>query len=197
MEFQREQRVVFALAGTVAIPSPFPAHARISMGVFPRPQDCHSDTYTYQYYLKLTQSCGDREVETRVVRLEDLRAVRSCVRECHYYGPEDWTLRTADDLCAVLAEKKAALLQMAATPGVEPEIELDPRAILYVPSDAPVLVRTEYGTTAGQCGPGGPHLPGSTYCPGSHPGARRSAFMDDGDCPGSPPPPPLPPPRAW
>src|SRR4051812_16597879 len=74
LDFNREQTVIFALAGTVPLPSPFPAYGRLSLGVFPVSGEINAATA--RFYLKTVQAIGDREVETRMVRLEDLRAVK-------------------------------------------------------------------------------------------------------------------------
>ena len=42
-EFAPEQKTAFALAGTVALPSPFPASGLIYLGIMPRPYKSDED----------------------------------------------------------------------------------------------------------------------------------------------------------
>jgi hypothetical protein len=176
-EFRTEQSIAHALAGTVALPSPFPASARIYVGIRPG----HNPAGAGRYYLKLVEAVSDKLVVTRLVSLEDARAVRFRPESGRPADLWDWTLYTADDLHDELEYAKAALSQAAAAQPGAHELPLvpekgpkgpdatppdragqpptagkpagaarQPQGIVYVPESAPVLVRVEYGVVAAE-----------------------------------------------
>jgi hypothetical protein len=169
-EFAVEQSNAHALAGTVMLPSPFPAAARIYVGIKPR-NDAAS---VERFYLKIVEVASDHHVVTRLLNLDDLRALRLRPEPGGYSDLKQWTLRTTDDLVKELDDVKAALRKAASgdlgahevslfpavpvpAPGVASARAVQPaqatverEGIIHVHEAAPVLVRVEYGAVAAE-----------------------------------------------
>jgi hypothetical protein len=139
MEFQREQRVAFALAGTVALPSPFPAAARVLLGIYP------VTTPRGDLYLKLIHVASETSLVTRIIWLEDVRGIRVPPKDetGELLGLHGWPLLLPGEVREAAEETKAK-----AKPS--DELELYRRAIIYVPEAAPVVTRFEFGMTAAE-----------------------------------------------
>ncbi len=160
-EFSNEQEAAFALTGTVALPSPFPASARIFIGIMPRLYGSSAE----RYYLKIVQVITDKLIVTQFVNLDYLRAVRLRPESGRYDDLREWTLRVDVDLHKELEDAKETLKQAAKetlkqaaseTRGAY-EFLLFPehQGVVYVPETAPVLVRTEYGVVAAEASESG------------------------------------------
>jgi hypothetical protein len=147
-EFGNEQKVALALTGTVAIPSPFPAAARIFIGIMPRLNAASAE----RYFLKIVEVIADKHIATWFVNVEDIRAVRLRPESGQYQELREWTLRTAEDLHEELEDAKRSLKQAASHPMTAYEFLLFPdlEGVVYIPETAPVLVRTEYGLPAAE-----------------------------------------------
>jgi hypothetical protein len=145
-EFTDEHKATLALAGTVAMPSPFPASARMFVGIKPNPpaDDPH--------YLKIVERVGDKHTVTRLLSLKDLRAVRLRPSDSEAYDDvREWELKTREQLQAELATATSGLPAKPATAHEVPLFdEAEQEGVVYVPETAPVLVRTEFGVLAGE-----------------------------------------------
>jgi hypothetical protein len=141
------QRAAFALAGTVALPSPFPASGLISIGVFPPPADAKEHEPTY--YLRIVERVSDSNIVTRHIRPEDVRAFRVRSKVEPYPEQNEWTLHLAADKFKFIDSLKKKL-QENLLKGGPTEIALFDHAptIVYVPDGAPVLLRIEMSVTA-------------------------------------------------
>jgi hypothetical protein len=153
-EFTDEHKATLALAGTVALPSPFPASARIFVGIMP------ASAAGDQHYLKIVEKIGDKHTVTRLMNLDYLRAVRLRPASGSYNDAREWELKTAEELQAELATAKSKL---PAKPATAHEVPLFPaqqvqEGVVYVPESAPVLVRAEYGVLAGEAADFGGYL---------------------------------------
>ena len=104
-EFSPEEKAAFALAGTVALPSPFPASARILLGIMPQLETAVAP----RYYLKIIELVTDRFSVTRLVSLGDLRAIRLVPESGRFDNFREWTLLTAEDLHDRLERAKGLL----------------------------------------------------------------------------------------
>jgi hypothetical protein len=173
-EFAAEQMIAHALAGTVMLPAPFPASARIYIGIKPRKTAASAE----RFYLKIVEVVSDKYVATRLVNLDDFRAVRLRPQPGGFAELKNWTLKTADDLHAELELAKTTLREAATDLGAH-ELSLfpagqakapdgkrskqaddadragqsagaaaDTEGVIHVPETAPVLVRVEYGVVA-------------------------------------------------
>jgi hypothetical protein len=166
-EFTCENKAAQALAGTVALPSPFPASGRIFIGIKPR----LDETIPEQYYVKIVETINDKFIVTRLVNLEDFRAVRLRPESGRYDNMREWTLKTAEDMHKELEEAKYQLKEAAGGSFSGFELLLFPerkeqgydaglkhrdvarterQGVVYVPETAPVLVRTEQGLPAAE-----------------------------------------------
>jgi hypothetical protein len=176
-EFADEQIIAHTLAGTVMLPAPFPASARIYIGIKPRKNAKSAE----RFYLKIVEVVSDKYVATRLVNLDDFRAVRLRPDASRGADLRDWTFKTADDLQTELEEAKATLRQAASEDLGAHELSLfsagqskaperqrsrqvddagragqyaaaaaEPEGVVHVPESAPVLVRVEYGVVAAE-----------------------------------------------
>ncbi|HEX3446707.1 MAG TPA: hypothetical protein VHS97_00535 [Isosphaeraceae bacterium] len=150
------QITALALAGTVALPSPFPASARISMVISPEPSEDGTST-EQRFSLKLVEVIGDKLVVTRFVRVEHVRAIRFRSGRNTNDDPWTWQLKTSRELYAdfrTTEDELKAYSQTFKSAGTkfsfEQNLESGTRGIVYVPETAPVLVRTEVAVVAAQ-----------------------------------------------
>ncbi len=172
MDYDHDIAVAFALAGTVAIPSPVPAVGRVSIGLRPVPPgypirvDSDGHPTDASCYLKVVEVVDASTIITRIFRLEDLRAARVHVEGTSPTDPACWPVRTRME---IEAEIKASRVKL--TKDVE-EILLFEKAVIYVPRSPQVLVRREMGMTAEESIDEGPCLGPRK---GGHPAAGAGA----------------------
>ena len=158
LEFGPEQRAAFAISGAIALPSPFPASARITMGIMPRSTTPGADAdAASQFFLKLVERLRDNDIVTRLVSLKDLRAIRFLSAPAQPGYPWAWTLKTREDLFTDLNTARKSLesaLDSAGSPGPSFSFEVDldsgTQGILYVPEASQILVRLEFGLLAAE-----------------------------------------------
>jgi hypothetical protein len=153
-EFGEDQKQAFDLAGTIALPSPFPAFGRLFVVRFTRAKSTTTQTPAQgkkaenkaYYVLKLVQSVSEKLIITRFVSRDDVRAFR-------VYGESDYL---ADPLASGIHDGDALRDEIDkldwSSVGKDErgshEVELYPAAVLYVPEAAQVLVRLEFGLPA-------------------------------------------------
>ncbi len=140
MDFTNHHHQAVTLAGTVPLPSPYPA--------------CGQAFFAYTewdgepvVYIKLVQVVGPKNIVTRFIKPEDIRAIRTPASEDT--DPETWPLlsptRTRkqidDGIKAIIAKAKAAKVTHL-------ETSWQVAAILYVLETAPVLHRHDVAMTA-------------------------------------------------
>ncbi len=70
MDFHATHQAALKIAGTVALPSPFPAFG--SLWIVVAPEDGE-----YETYIRIVQHVSSRRIITRYVRLADVRAIRA------------------------------------------------------------------------------------------------------------------------
>ena len=140
MEFHTCQYDALTLAGTVALPSPYPASGSVSVVIF-------SHDGEFEVLVKILQVVSDRRIITRFVRPEDIRAIRGAPAAATGGGPETWPLVGIKQLRGELDRRAKELIAKART-GHADESPWYPSAIVYVPEAAPVLHRNEVGVTA-------------------------------------------------
>jgi hypothetical protein len=150
------QITALALAGTVALPSPFPASARISMVISPEPSE-DGTSIEQRFSLKLVEVIGDKLVVSRFVRVEHVRAIRFRSGSNTNDDPWTWQLKTSRELYAGFRATEHELKTYSQTFkstgtnfSFEQNLESGVRGIVYVPEIAPVLVRTEVAVVAAQ-----------------------------------------------
>jgi hypothetical protein len=149
-DFSQAQQAAFALAGTVALPSPFPASGMVSIGLFPPHEGAKEGEVRRRFYLKSVQIVSEKHIVTRFVHLEDFRAVRLLPDKRSHAEWERCPIQTAEEVRELIDAKKRILIANSMTGGPS-EVELfAERAILYVPESARVLHRVEIGMAAAQ-----------------------------------------------
>ena len=140
MEFHPSHLTALTLAGTVPLPSPYPACGSVSVVIVPHGED-------FEVFVKIVQVVSDRRIITRFVRPEDVRAIRAHPEGTNGYGPESWPVRGSKTIQGELDRRSEDLLAGART-GVFTESLWYHSAIVYVPESAPVLHRNDVGVTA-------------------------------------------------
>jgi hypothetical protein len=140
MELHQSQLTALALAGTVALPSPFPAYGPISLVAV-------DDDGELEVMVKIVQVVSPRRIITRFIRPEDIRAIRGNPDGTIGAGPESWPIL---DIKKLQADLDGRIEQLLARTGEGGDAEglWFPAAIVYVPEAAPVLHRNEVGVTA-------------------------------------------------
>jgi hypothetical protein len=148
------QIAALTLAGTVALPTPFPASARISIVMSPELSE-DGISSEQRFSLKLVEVIGDKLIVTRFVSLENVRAIRFCSGSNSMDDPWKWKLKISEELSVdfrATKEELKAHSETFASAGTklsfEHVLESGLRGIVYVPETAPVLVRTEVAVVA-------------------------------------------------
>jgi hypothetical protein len=161
VDFKPCHRTAMTLAGTVSLPSPFPACGAVSIVIVPRGGE-------YETYVKITQTISAKRIITRFVRPGDVRAILTRADGSAPGGPDGGPYQLSEDIRGEISRREEMLREefrrSAAPATAELETEWHPAAILYVPESAPVLHRDEVGVTAavssedvGFSGPASPH----------------------------------------
>jgi hypothetical protein len=180
MDFRPSHQAAMKLAGTVALPSPFPAFGSISIVV--ALEDGEHETY-----LRIVQQITTKRIVTRFVRLSDVRAVRAPAKSEDEGSPEIWALFGPKEVQRRIAKKEKELRLAASKSSTACESEWLPAAVVYVPEAAPVLHRNDVAVTAAVSAEevgfsdlqGESHCalrpaaiaacPKTSFCPGHHP----------------------------
>ncbi len=165
MEFHPSHLTALTLAGTVPLPSPYPACGSVSVVIVPHGED-------FEVFVKIVQVVSDRRIITRFVRPEDVRAIRAHPEGTNGYGPESWPVRGSKTIQGELDRRSEDLLAGART-GVFTESLWYHSAIVYVPESAPVLHRNDVGVTAAVSAEEVGFSDGFSGC--CHPPPRRSS----------------------
>jgi hypothetical protein len=153
-DFGADQQRAFDLAGTIALPSPFPACGRLLIVRVARPKAVTGQKPAQgkkaednaSYILKLVQAVSEKLLVTRFVSPDDVRSVRVVAGAANTADPNSWNLIDG-------AELRAELLKIdwgnaAKEEHGSHELELYAAAVLYVPESVQVLVRLEFGLPA-------------------------------------------------
>jgi hypothetical protein len=141
MEFQPSQHTALTLAGTVPLPSPYPASGSVSLVMVRDGED-------YEILVKILQVVGDKRIITRFVRPEDIRAIRGNPDGTIGDGPDSWPVLGIKKIKGALDQRAKDLTEKARTTGLLDEAPWFDAAIAYVAEAAPVLHRNEAGVTA-------------------------------------------------
>jgi hypothetical protein len=160
MEFHPCHHAALTLAGTVPLPSPYPASGLVSVTIARDGEDL-------EIFVKILQVVGDKRIITRFVRPEDIRAVRARPDGAAARDPDSWPVLGIKKIKGDLDKRSKELIEKAKK-GILEEAAWYSAAIVYVAESAPVLHRNEVGVTAavsaeevwfvapfGCCDPGG------------------------------------------
>ena len=154
IKLDSQQRLAIALAGTVSLPSPYPAYGKVSLGFDSSGRD-ELPSGSPRYYVKSVENVSPRQVVTRIVALNDLRAVSHPEEDAAADPKAPRVTQPVEDLFldggAISAAKQKLEAAVKRALG-DYEIILFPVAVLHVPETAPVLVRVvfEAGVTAAE-----------------------------------------------
>jgi hypothetical protein len=140
MELYPSQLTALTLAGTVALPSPYPAYGSVSLVVV-------GDDVDLEVLVKILQVVSPRRSIVRLIRPEDIRAIRGNPDGTIGAGPESWPILDLRRLRADL-DRRAEDLRARVGTGPLAESLWYRAAIVYVPESTPVLHRNEVGVTA-------------------------------------------------
>ncbi len=155
MDFLEEHKVALAVTGTVALPFPFPASARVSV-VAPA-----KELGLAPHYLKIVQVVSDKQFTTWFVDLDHVRAIRVPAAGDAKPAPHSgWVLQAPETL---KKDIDAAIAKLAPDKGVH-EVPLYAKAIVLVGESVPVITRYEFVATAAECGDL-PHIDVCVHCP--------------------------------
>jgi hypothetical protein len=166
-----------ALAGTVAVPSPFPALGRIDVSTYgitkdevdclEAPRSFEAVEFFRKVFVEIAHEVNPRLTITRVVKLCDIAAV---------FLPADTSpVSLSQGQWYLSAELEALVLEKLSelnTPDFPALIPLLCESIVYLPETAKVLLRVETGMTAAESVEYYPPTPGDRS------DAFRSVFCD-------------------
>ena len=125
MEFHTCHHDALTIAGTVALPSPYPACGVVSVVISRHGED-------FEVFVKILQVVSERRIITRFVRPEDIRAIRGNPAEATGGGPESWPVLGIKKLQAELDKRVKELIAKAKT-GIFEESVWYSSAVVYVP----------------------------------------------------------------
>ncbi len=168
IKLEVQQRLAIALAGTVSLPSPHPAHGKVSLGLHSSGRD-ELPAGSPRYYLKSVEHVSPRRVVTRIVALNDLRAVSRPEGDDVADSKVPRATQPVEDLLldggAILVAKQNLEAAVKRAPG-DYEIAIFPVAVLHVPETAAVLTRVvfEAGVTAAESAEINFHREGAGCC---------------------------------
>lgn len=143
MDFHRSHQAAMKIAGTVALPSPFPAHGSLWIVVAPEDGD-------FETYVRIVQTVSGKRIITRFVHMADIRAIRMPAPDEPQGSPETWPIVGPKEVQRMIAKKEKELRTAAGKSGSACESEWLPAAIVYVPEAAAVLHRNDVGVTAAE-----------------------------------------------
>jgi hypothetical protein len=141
MDFHPTHQAALKIAGTVALPSPYPAWGSLSILVAPEDGE-------YETYIRIVQQVSGRRIITRFVRLADVRAIRAPEATESHSTPESWPIIGLKEVQRRISKKEKELRAAATKSKSACESEWLAAAIVYVPEAAPVLHRNDVGVTA-------------------------------------------------
>ena len=141
MDFTQNQQTALLLAGTVALPCPFPSVGTLSVLVVPEAGD-------FEVYIKIVQIVSSRRIITRFVRLADIRAVQALAANDPSGGPETWPIMGVAAVRRQLETIEKDLIEKVKKSNSARAFDWLSAAIVYVPEAAPILHRDEVGVTA-------------------------------------------------
>ena len=113
MDFGISQQTAITLAGTVALPSPFPAFGSLWIVLVFEDGD-------FEVYIKIVQTVSDKRTITRFVRPSDIRAIRAPAPGAPPCGPEGWPITTGKKVQSEIERLKTASLRRLRIPAPAP-----------------------------------------------------------------------------
>jgi hypothetical protein len=145
MELTNEHHHAITLAGTAALPSPYPATAQAFFVL----SDWDSEQVIY---VKLVQIVSSKHIITRLIRPEDIRAIRpKPTAPGTSTDPHDWPILSPAKTQKEISAGEAAIVAHATAGKLKYLEELWHAAVIvYLPEAASVLHRQETAMTAAE-----------------------------------------------
>jgi hypothetical protein len=167
-ELGDDQKLAFDLAGTVALPSPFPAAGRVLLVRLPAPDRGREGGRRPRFVIKIVQVVNEKQLFTAFVHPHDVRAIRVHSGAGSPADLRSWSFVSGEDLRAALEDAIDELGKPDFDTGGSFEAQLYEQAIVYVPETAQLLARVEYGVPAGVAV--AIEVPAMRHCPPREPG---------------------------
>jgi len=155
--FSLHHRAALALAGTIPLPSPFPASGRVYLVGVSKSHETNGNGHKngVDFYLKSVQVISERNIVSRTLEIDSVRAI-GFSGGAEHNGHEkhrerdsgDWTIIPLDESSKVGEAMRRLSDAQGQSENGSLEILLYDRAVLYVHEAAPVLHHQELGITA-------------------------------------------------
>jgi hypothetical protein len=143
MDITTEHHYAITLAGTITLPSPFPAYGQAFFVL----TDWDGEPVIY---VKLVQLVNRKQITTWFVKPDDIRLIRPQPRAGDGHA-EAWPIQSPAKTRKEIAAGVTAILAHAKTAGVKVlEEPWHSAVILYVPETAAVLHRHDVAVTAAE-----------------------------------------------
>jgi hypothetical protein len=149
LEFGEHHLLGMNLVGTVALPSPFPATARLFVVRYPaatngKPSDSRGGDGKARQFLKIVETINSNHLITRIVDPEQVRAVKWYPAMPHMSGgAEEPETETGEHLRGEIAAIDWSRAVKDPRSSYELPLHPDQSAVVYVAEAAPVLLRHE------------------------------------------------------
>jgi hypothetical protein len=147
-ELGAEHKLAFDLAGTVGLPSPFPATGRVSLIRSAQNEAGPSGGSKPRFFIKILQSVSPKQIMTVFVDPYDVRGVRYHTGRGTVADASSWKFMNIDDVRARIKSAIEELTKPSYAASGSFEIPLFEEAIVYVPESAPLLARAEIALVA-------------------------------------------------
>jgi hypothetical protein len=139
----KNQRTALLLAGTVTLPSPFPAAGRVSLIVDPRASAAKGPSI-----VKIEHKLNDMQIISWFVNESDIRACRVPPAAGASVPLEEWRTLSSEEVGNRIKDELTRQGGRSPEPGQLDEPAMYDAAIVHVPETARVLVRVEAGVPA-------------------------------------------------
>jgi hypothetical protein len=144
LDFGAQQLLGLSLVGTVALPSPFPAVARLYVVRYPALTGAKGDEAKPRLFLKLVETINAHHVVTRIIDPQDVRAIRWTAAKPPAKGAvAEPVLQAGDQARAEIAAIDWGKAVKDPANSYEVPLHPDETAMVYVAEAAPVLLRHE------------------------------------------------------
>ena len=155
LQIEPHHRLGMSLVGTVALPSPFPAEGRIFVVRHPESNQPQGGEAKPSYHLKIVQKLSDTHSITRFMALDDMRLIRFSPPRDSQNAPARAGEEAPGPLCLDREQLREVVEAVPWEKVVRDgrcdyEVELYPdrTGVVYVPEQAPVLLRHECAVMA-------------------------------------------------
>jgi hypothetical protein len=147
-ELGTEHKLAFDLAGTVGLPSPFPATARVSLIKSAHHEPASAAMAKPRFFIKIVQCVSHKQLVTAFADPYDVRGVRSYTGSGPLADPSSWTFVNIEDVRTRIKNAIEELTKPTYAAGGAFEIPLYDQAVVYLPEAAPLLQRIEFALVA-------------------------------------------------